>query len=76
MGVMGWFMKRGGFSRPAFAIAFVLTPLAEGQLTLAVSIFGIEWLLRPIVIIIAVLIVAVIVYGVRAMKKALLEGEQ
>jgi TctA family transporter len=52
IGVVGIFLKRFGWSRPAFLIGFVLAPQAEGYLNLAVQFYGWEMLVRPGVLII------------------------
>lgn len=54
-GVIGIFMKRFGWSRPAFLIGFVLATQAESYLNMSVQFYGWEMFLRPGVIIILVL---------------------
>ena len=54
-GVLGIFMKRFGWSRPAFLIGFVLATQAESYLNMSVQFYGLEMFLRPGVIIILVL---------------------
>lgn len=54
-GVIGIFMKRFGWSRPAFLIGFVLALQAESYLNMAVQFYGWAMFLRPGVIIILVL---------------------
>ena len=51
-GIIGIFMKRFGWSRPAFLIGFVLATQAEGYLNMAVQFYGWNMFLRPGVIII------------------------
>ncbi len=46
-GVIGIFMKRFGWSRPAFLIGFVLSTQAESYLNMAVQFYGWEMFLRP-----------------------------
>lgn len=54
-GIIGIFMKRFGWSRPAFLIGFVLATQAESYLNMSVQFYNWEMFLRPGVIIIAVL---------------------
>ena len=54
-GVIGIFMKRFGWSRPAFLIGFVLATQAESYLNMSVQFYGWEMFLRPGVIIILLL---------------------
>ena len=51
-GMVGIFMKRFGWSRPAFLIGFVLATQAESYLNMAVQFYGWEMFLRPGVLII------------------------
>lgn len=54
-GLIGIFMKRFGWSRPAFLIGFVLATQAESYLNMSVQFYGWEMFLRPGVIIILAL---------------------
>ena len=54
-GIIGIFMKRFGWSRPAFLIGFVLATQAESYLNMSVQFYGWEMLLRPGVLIILAL---------------------
>ncbi len=54
-GIIGIFMKRFGWSRPAFLIGFVLATQAESYLNMSVQFYGWEMFLRPGVLIISVL---------------------
>lgn len=54
-GLIGIFMKRFGWSRPAFLIGFVLATQAESYLNMSVQFYGWEMFLRPGVIIILIL---------------------
>ncbi len=51
-GLIGIYMKRFGWSRPAFLIGFVLSQQAESYLNMAVQFYGWEMFLRPGVVII------------------------
>ncbi len=54
-GVLGIFMKRFGWSRPAFLIGFVLATQAESYLNMSVQFYGLNMFMRPGVIIIMLL---------------------
>lgn len=62
-GLIGIFMKRFGWSRPAFLIGFVLATQAESYLNMSVQFYGWEMLLRPGVIIIAILSLISVFYS-------------
>lgn len=61
VGLLGVYMRRFGWPRPAFLIGFVLAPTVETYLYQAVQFYEWRFLLRPGVIVIA-LITAVSVY--------------
>ena len=63
--VVGWFMKRFGWPRPPIILGLVLSKLVENYLFISVSRYGMGWMLRPIVIIIAILIGLSLYYGLR-----------
>ena len=63
IGLLGWVMKRIDWPRAPLIIGFVLSTPAERYLHLSMSRYGFEWLKSPIVIGIAVVIVAVLFYG-------------
>ncbi|MDP2410910.1 MAG: tripartite tricarboxylate transporter permease [Pseudolabrys sp.] len=65
VGVLGIFMKRFGWSRPAFLIGFVLALQAERYLYQAVQFAGWNFLTRPLVIGIVVLTVVSVWLGAR-----------
>ena len=54
-GIVGIFLKRFGWSRPAFLIGFVLSGQVESYLNMSVQIYGWEMFLRPGVIILLIL---------------------
>ena len=58
-GGLGYFMVRFGWPRPPFILGFVLGELAETYLYVSTTRYGAAWLLRPKVIIIFCLAVAV-----------------
>jgi len=65
IGVLGVWLKRFGWSRPAFLIGFVLAPQAEGYLNLAVQFYGWHMLTRPGVLIIMAIAAVSVWLGTR-----------
>jgi putative tricarboxylic transport membrane protein len=55
-GTVGWIMKRFGWPRPPMVLGFVLGPIFERYLFLSNEIYGARWMMRPVVIAIAILI--------------------
>ncbi len=64
-GLIGIFMKRFGWSRPAFLIGFVLATQAESYLNMAVQFYGWDMFKRPGVLIIGALTLVSIYYSRR-----------
>jgi putative tricarboxylic transport membrane protein len=62
LGLLGWLMKQLGWPRAPFLVGFVLTKPTEQYLWLSISRYGMEWLLRPGVIVLGLLLVASIVW--------------
>jgi hypothetical protein len=56
-GVLGWTMKQLRWPRPPLLLGFVLGDLIERYLFISVGRYGVDWLLRPVVLIILVLAV-------------------
>jgi len=63
LGLLGWIMKRNDVPRPPLLIGFILSPLAETYLWRSWMIYQWNWLQRPGVITIAVLIVLMVLVG-------------
>ncbi|MEM8663129.1 MAG: tripartite tricarboxylate transporter permease [Pseudomonadota bacterium] len=84
VGVLGIFLRRFDFSRPAFLIGFVLSTQAENfsfqAYQIAASRFrrefweGMEYIFSPIVIVLLLVTVASVVVGIRQAKQILPEG--
>ncbi|MGH7809382.1 MAG: tripartite tricarboxylate transporter permease, partial [Candidatus Binatia bacterium] len=62
LGLIGWLMKQLGWPRAPFLVGFVLTKPTEQYLWLSISRYGAEWLLRPGVIVMGLLLVASILW--------------
>ena len=69
LGILGIFMRRFGWSRPAFLIGFVLASMSERYLYQAVQFYGWEFLTRPIVIAIALMTVVTVWLSIRSRAK-------
>jgi TctA family transporter len=64
LGLLGWIMKQLGWPRAPFLVGFVLTKPTEQYLWLSISRYGMEWLLRPGVIALGLLLIVSIVWYV------------
>ncbi|MET3699862.1 TctA family transporter [Bacillus oleivorans] len=64
IGLFGWVMKRLDWPRAPFLIGFVLSISAERYLWISMSRYGFEWLLRPTVIVLVVIIIALVFGGI------------
>jgi putative tricarboxylic transport membrane protein len=68
-GLIGFVMKRGGWSRPPVILALVLGGMLESSFQISMRIHqGAGWLSRPIVIVIILIIIASIVMGWRRLN--------
>jgi TctA family transporter len=63
-GIMGWLMKRFGWPRPAALIGYVLSDTTESYLFISVQRYGADWLLRPGVLILGLIIALSVGTGV------------
>jgi TctA family transporter len=64
-GVLGTFMKRYGWSRPALLIGFFLSERIETSLYQSIQVYGFSFFERPIVIVLLILTVASVVGAIR-----------
>jgi putative tricarboxylic transport membrane protein len=62
LGLLGWLMKQLGWPRAPFLVGFVLTKPTEQYLWLSISRYGMEWLFRPGVIVLGLLLLASILW--------------
>jgi putative tricarboxylic transport membrane protein len=65
LGLLGWLMKQLGWPRAPFLVGFVLTKPTEQYLWLSISRYDFEWLLRPGVLALGLLLLASIIWIVR-----------
>ncbi|WP_417500203.1 tripartite tricarboxylate transporter permease [Methylophaga sp.] len=75
IGVLGILMKRFDWPRPAFLIGFVLSSGMETYLYQAIQFDGIEFLLRPGVMIIGAITLLSLIFMIRQNMKKSNEGE-
>jgi len=68
MGILGIFLRRFGWSRPAFLIGFVLALGGERYLYQAVQFYGWGFVTRPLVLVIAAITIISIWAGLRGTK--------
>ncbi|MGH7847207.1 MAG: tripartite tricarboxylate transporter TctB family protein, partial [Candidatus Binatia bacterium] len=61
-GIIGYFMKRTGYPRPALILGLVLGDLLERYLYRSMASYGFTWLLRPAVIVLLILAFASLGY--------------
>jgi putative tricarboxylic transport membrane protein len=69
-GILGYFMRRYGYPRPALILGLVLGDLMEKYLYRSVASYGFSWLSRPAVIILLVLAAVSFVFTVRGRIKS------
>jgi putative tricarboxylic transport membrane protein len=62
LGFVGWLMKQLGWPRAPFLVGFVLTKPTEQYLWLSISRYGLEWLWRPGVILMGLLLLGSIAW--------------
>ncbi len=75
VGYVGWVMLTLGIPRPPFLIGFVLAGNAERYLWISSSRYGWEWLARPGVVAIGVVIVLLTMGGIR-LRRNVHEGAE
>jgi putative tricarboxylic transport membrane protein len=64
LGVLGWLMKQLGWPRAPFLVGFVLTRPTEQYLWISISRYDFDWLWRPGVIVMGLLLLATVVWVV------------
>lgn len=62
LGILGWLMKQLGWPRAPFLVGFVLTKPTEQYLFISISRYGFEWLFRPGVIALGLILLATILW--------------
>jgi TctA family transporter len=68
-GILGYFMRRFGYPRPAMILGLVLGDLMEKYLYRSVASYGFSWLARPAVIILLILATVSFIFTLRGRLK-------
>jgi putative tricarboxylic transport membrane protein len=55
-GVIGWFMKTLGWPRPPLVLGLVIGALFERYLFISTELYGLGWMLRPVVLVVLALV--------------------
>jgi TctA family transporter len=66
---LGFFMRRYGWPRAPLVLGMVLGDKMELYLWLSYTRYGLEWLMRPMVIVLIVLLIASVVYPILTSRK-------
>src|SRR3989338_1164619 len=69
-GILGYFMRRFGYPRPAMILGLVLGDLMEKYLYRSVASYGFSWLGRPAVIVLLILAATSLVFTLRGRLKS------
>ena len=69
-GILGYFMRRSGYPRPAMILGLVLGDLMEKYLYRSVASYGFSWLTRPAVIVILMLAALSLFFTLRGQMRA------
>ncbi len=68
-GILGWFMVQFKWPRPPMVLGLVLGDIAERNFFIAMSTYGLRWLVHPGVIVIFLLMVVVLLYSLVQIRK-------
>jgi putative tricarboxylic transport membrane protein len=69
-GILGWFMVQLDWPRPPLILGLVLGSVAEQKLFISTVRYGLTWLMRPMVIVMMILLVAVLIYPLMKRRRA------
>jgi putative tricarboxylic transport membrane protein len=70
-GVLGIYMRRFGWSRPALLIGFVLSKSLEDAVYRTIQIYGFDFLLRPFALALTIFSIGFVVFMIKTKTKAL-----
>ncbi|MGH8640403.1 MAG: tripartite tricarboxylate transporter permease, partial [Burkholderiales bacterium] len=73
-GAVGYLMVAGGWPRAPFVLGLVLGKIVENNLYISVARYGTDWLTRPIVLVLAALAVAVMLYPLIQARRSTARG--
>jgi TctA family transporter len=69
-GILGYFMRRFGYPRPALILGLVLGGLMERYLYRSMASYGFSWLTRPAVVVLLILAATSFFFAVRGRMKS------
>jgi TctA family transporter len=69
-GILGYFMRRFGYPRPAMILGLVLGGLMERYLYRSMASYGFSWLMRPAVVVLLILAATSFFFAVRGRLKS------
>jgi TctA family transporter len=69
-GILGYFMRRYGYPRPAMILGLVLGDLMEKYLYRSMASYGFSWLGRPAVIVLLIIAAGSLIFTLRGRMKA------
>lgn len=69
-GTLGYFMRSAGWPRPPLLLGLVLGPIAERHMWTSVQLYGAEFMLRPGVLIILVILIASLAWPIFQDRRA------
>jgi TctA family transporter len=70
-GILGYFMRRFGYPRPAMILGLVLGSLMERYLYRSMASYGFSWLARPAVVVLLILAATSFFFAVRGRMKGI-----
>lgn len=75
-GTLGYFMRAAGWPRPPLLLGLVLGPIAERYMWTSVQLYGADFLLRPGVVIIFIVLLACLAYPMFQDQSAKLRAQE
>ena len=75
-GTLGYFMRSAGWPRPPLLLGLVLGPIAERYMWTSVQLYGAEFMLRPGVIFIFIVLIASVIYPMFQDRSAALRAQE
>ncbi len=68
-GAIGVVLKNLDWPRAPFVLGFILGPIMENSLHISIRAYGVEWMTRPIVLVLLALIVLTVIFSVRRLVR-------
>lgn len=73
-GLLGYVMKQAGWPRPPVVLGFILCPIMENALYISYQSYAMSWILRPVSLTIAVLVVLTVIGALWRKKRTVPTG--